>query len=114
MALSIIAMLAAGAVAGSVCLVSEPTADSRIFFVTSPEVEKKIARSALKRAECPQEFSWTLEAAKDLCAVYVNYSDEMRAGFTELYKVSPIEVCKAGLSAAGMKVNMEERPSAKQ
>jgi len=110
MALSMISMLASGAVAGSVCLVSEPTADSRIFFVTSPEVEQKISRSALKRAACPEEFSWTLEAAIDLCAVYVSYGDAMRAGFTELYKISPIEVCKAGLSAAGMKVNMEESP----
>ncbi len=107
MVLSIFSMLASGAVAGSVCLVSEPTIDNRIIFVVSREVEQKIERSALKRAACPEEFSWTLEAARDVCAVYTNYSDEMRAGFTDLYKISPTNVCKAGLSAAGIKVKLD-------
>lgn len=106
---TIVLLFAAGTGAQApVCLASEPKSGEQQIVIA--RLDKSVdlqSKHGLRRIDCPEELTWTAEAARDQCTFYAHYNTEARAEFLAYYGISVDEVCDQGLDAAGLKVKRE-------
>ena len=85
---------------GATCVAAKAGEGNKVIFVATPAklVElrsaNELAGNRLSAIACP--VAWTPETTSRLCDKFDSFSDDLKSGFTDLYGVSPDDMCEAG------------------
>ena len=74
----------------------------------SKSANRSLSSKNLRTVTCPENFTWTREAAEKKCRALATYDDFQTVEYIEYYGASPKEICEIGKEAAGIKSTLSE------
>lgn len=94
--------------ASAACVAVGPGDENNVIVVAKADKASSLQATNRKSAQCAPEMKWDGDAARQQCASYRHWTDEVKGLFQEHYGISTDEICAEGREAAGLSRKAED------